>query len=81
MSSSIPAKVLNETSDICSLVIQQRWNDEILKNCQFPENLKLADITLVFKIKDKNWLKTANLLVSCLPCFLKDYAKASRESC
>ena len=47
-SNSIPAKVLKETFDICSPVLQQIWNNEILKNCQFPENLKLADITPVF---------------------------------
>ena len=47
-SNSIPAKVLKETFDICSPVLQQIWNNEILKKCQFPENLKLADITPVF---------------------------------
>ena len=48
LSNSIPAKVLKETFDICNLVLQQIWNNEILKKCQFPENLKLADITPVF---------------------------------
>ena len=38
---SIPAKVLKETSGICSPALQQIWNDEI--QCQFPENLKLVD--------------------------------------
>ena len=36
--------MLDEISDICSHDLQQIWNDEILKNCQFPENLKLVDI-------------------------------------
>ena len=49
----IVLKVLKETSDICSPVLQQIWNDEIFKNCQFPENFKLADITPVFKKKTK----------------------------
>ena len=48
-SNSIPAKVLKETSDICSPVPRQIWNDEIFKKCQFPKNLKLAHITPVFK--------------------------------
>ena len=48
LSNSIPAKVLKETFDICNPVLQQIWNNEILKKCQFPENLKLADITPVF---------------------------------
>ena len=53
-SNNIPTEVLKETSDICSPVLQQIWNDEILKKCQFPENLKLADITPAFKKEDKN---------------------------
>ena len=56
-SNSIPAKVLKETSDIYSPVLQPIWNDKILKKCQFPENLKLADITPVFKKEDKNLAK------------------------
>ena len=48
LSNNIPAKVLKETFDICNPVLQQIWNNEILKKCQFPENLKLADITPIF---------------------------------
>ena len=42
----MPGKVLKERSDICSLVLQQKWNGELLKSCQFPENLKLVNIFL-----------------------------------
>ena len=52
-SNRIPAKVLKETSDISSPVLQQIWNNEIFKKCQFPENFKLADITPIFKKEDK----------------------------
>ena len=38
-SNSIPAKVLKETSDICSPVLQQIWNDEILKSVSFRKIL------------------------------------------
>ena len=48
-SNSIAAKVLKETSDICSPVVQQIWNDKIFKKFQLLENLKLADITLFLK--------------------------------
>ena len=41
-SKSIPTKVPKETSDICSSVLHQIWNDEILKKCQFLDNLKLT---------------------------------------
>ena len=53
-SNSIPAKVLKETSDICSPVLQQKWNDGISNKCHFPENLKLAAVTPVFKKEDRN---------------------------
>ena len=56
-SNSIPAKVLKRESNICSPVFQQIWNDEILKKGQFPENLKLAEITPFSKKKDKNLAK------------------------
>ena len=56
-SNSMQAKVLKETSDICSPVLQQIWNYQILKKCQFPENLKLADITPAFKKEGKNLAK------------------------
>ena len=79
-SNSIPAKVLKETFDICSPVLQQMWNDEIFKNCQFPENLKLADISPVFKKEDKNLAKNYRP-VSVLPTLSKVYAKASYKSC
>lgn len=49
--------MLDEISDICSHDLQQIWNDEILKNCQFPENLKLVDITPVLKKDEKNLSK------------------------
>ena len=49
VSNSISAKVLKKTSDTCSLALQQIWNEKILESCQFPENLKFADASRVFK--------------------------------
>ena len=59
---NIPAKILRETSYICNHELQQMGNDKVLKNCQFPENLKLADITPVFKKDDKNLAKNYTLV-------------------
>ena len=73
-SNSIPAKA----SDICSPVLQQIWNDEILKKCQFPENLKLADITSVFKKEDKHLAKNYRP-VSVLPTLSKDFEKIMQK--
>ena len=37
-------------------------DDEIFKNCQIPENLKLVDITPVFKKDDTNLAKNYRLV-------------------
>ena len=73
-SNNILAKVLKETSDICSPALQQIWNDEILKKCQFPGNLKLAAITPVFRKEDKNLAKNYRP-VSVLPYLSKVFEK------
>ena len=62
------------TSDIYRPAFQQIWNDEILKKCHFPENLKLADITPVFKKEDKNLAKTYRA-ISVLPTLYKVFEK------
>ena len=36
------------------------WNEEILLNKNFPENLKLADVTPTFKEIDKTFVKNKN---------------------
>ena len=59
-------------------MVQQIWNDEILKKCQFPENLKLADITPVFKKEDKNLAKNYRP-VSVLPTLSKVFEKIMRK--
>ena len=48
---NIPAKVLKESSDVCNAVLRDIWNFEILEKQNFPQNLKLAEITPVYKKK------------------------------
>ena len=43
---NITTKVLKISSDICNKVLDKIWNSEILRKQNFPQNLKLADITL-----------------------------------
>ena len=50
---NIPTRRLKDVSDICSPILANIWNEEILVNKNFPENLKLADLSPVFKKKDK----------------------------
>ena len=49
---NIPAKHLKESSEICKEYLFKIWNDEILENQSFPDELKLADITPIFKKED-----------------------------
>ena len=77
-SNRIPAKVLKETSDICSPVPQQIWNAEISKKCQFPENFRLVDITPAFKIEEKNLAKNYRP-VSVLPTLSKVFEKIMQK--
>ena len=47
---SIPPKTLKLSADIYSDVLQNLFND-MLPTCNFPDNMKLADIKPVFKKK------------------------------
>ena len=49
---NIPTKMLKRSSDICNVALQNIWNSEILGKLYFPNKLKLADITPVYKKKD-----------------------------
>ena len=44
-----PTKLLKEVSDICALALNDIWNNEIITQKSFPNNLKLADVTPAFK--------------------------------
>ena len=48
---NIPARILKSTSDICSHILNKIWSEAVF-NCNFPNNLKLADITAIFKAID-----------------------------
>ena len=37
---------------MCSPILANVWNEEIMLNKYFPENLKFADVTRIFKKKD-----------------------------
>ena len=54
---NIPTKLLNEVSDICAPALNDIQNNEIITQKRFPNNLKLADVTLVFKKEDASLLK------------------------
>ena len=47
-----PEKRLKEKSDICAPPLNDIQNKEIITQKSFPNNLKLADVTPVFKKKE-----------------------------
>ena len=55
---NIPTKMLRISSDIYNKVLQKIWNSEILREKCFLQNLKLADITPIFKKKDPTLAKS-----------------------
>ena len=46
---NIPTKLLKEVSDICAPALNDIWNNEIITQKLFSNNLKLADVTPVLK--------------------------------
>ena len=49
---NIPTKMLKSSSEICNVFLQNIWRSEILRKSYFPNKLKLADITSVYRKKD-----------------------------
>ena len=54
---NIPTKALKISSNICNIGHPKIWNSEILGKQYFSQNLKLADITPVYKKKDPTLAK------------------------
>ena len=47
--SNIPSNCLKEVSEVTAPCLRNIWNSQIISGQTFPDNLKLADITPVFK--------------------------------
>ena len=75
---NIPTKLLNEVSDICAPALNDIWNNEIITQKCFPNNLKLADVTPVFKKEDASLLKNYRP-VSVLPVVSKIYERIMQK--
>ena len=59
---NILTKLLKEVSDICASALNDIWNKDIITQRSFPNNLKLADVTPVFKKEDASLLKNYRLV-------------------
>ena len=75
---NIPTRCLKDVSDVCSSVLANIWNEEILLNKNFPENLKLVDVTPIFKKKDKTFLENYRP-VSVLPTVSKIFERIMQK--
>ena len=75
---NIPTKRLKEVSDICAPALNYIWNKEIITQKSFPNNLKLADVTPVFKKEDASLLKNYRP-VSVLPVASKTYERIMQK--
>ena len=70
----ISQKKTFKRSDICAPVLNDVWNKKIITQQSFPNNLKLADVTLVLKKEDVSLLKNYRP-VTVLPVVSKIYER------
>ena len=74
---SIPSKTLKLSADTSADILQNLFND-MLSTGNFPDNMKLADITPVFKKKDP--LKKENYIpVSILSAISKIFERLTQK--
>ena len=62
----IPTKIIKANSDIISEIIYNNFNSIVIDNCIFPDHLKTANVTPIFK-KDSRTDKKNYRPVSILP--------------
>ena len=67
-------KVLKDSSDICDSILQDIRNYEILGKQYFTKNLKLADVTPLYKKKDPTLFENYRS-VSVLSCVFQVFER------
>ena len=75
---NIPTKRLKETSSICSETLLRIWNEQLINLKTFPKNLKLANITPIFKKGDSNLTKNYRP-ISILPSVSKIFERLMQK--
>ena len=74
---NIPSKHLKQNSDICSPILTKLFN-KCIRNDEFPNELKLADITPIFK-KGDNTSEKNYRPISILPSVSKIYERLMQK--
>ena len=54
----IPPKCLKLAANESAPIITNIWNEEVVSSSMFPESLKLADVTPVYKKATRLWCRT-----------------------
>ena len=74
----IPTKILREVRQIVSEPLSKIWGEQCVKRKVFPDNLKLGDITAVFKAMEKT-VKKNYRPITVLPIISKLFEKIMDE--
>jgi len=74
----IPTKSLKVASEECKGYLTNVWNEEIVAQCCFPDELKLADVTPIFKKNDPISAKNYRP-VSVLPTVSKIFERIMQK--
>ena len=74
----IPTKILREVRQIVSEPLSKIWGEQCVKRKVFPDNLKLGDITAVFKAMEKT-VKKNYRPITVLPIISKLFEKVMDE--
>ena len=74
---NVPPKILKESRECCSDILQKLFNNT-LSNKEFPDELKLADVTPIYKKDDPNKSKNYRP-VSVLPVVSKVFEKIMHD--
>jgi len=74
----IPSKCLKTGSEECKEYLANVWNEEIVAQCHFPDELKLADVTPIFKKNDPISAKNYRP-VSVLPTVSKVFERIMQK--
>ena len=76
---NIPTMILKESSNVCNSTLKDIWTYEILRKQNFSENLKLVDITPVYKKKDPTLVENYKP-VSVLPSVSKVFERIIQKT-
>ena len=71
---NIPPSHLKDTIDVCTPILHGIWNHELVSKCTFPADLKLADVSPVYK-KDDAVIVSNYRPVSVLPTVSKIFER------